>query len=110
MQALKFSNDHQLFALFPCEGRLSHPYLCDGGTLGKDDVVTTVDLSGTAEGMGHTQSVLSNWHTILHMNPELPTLQQILNAECILCHQHGQGKHFYLGWFRRICVDPACSL
>lgn len=27
MQALKFSNDHQLFALFPCEGRLSHPYL-----------------------------------------------------------------------------------
>lgn len=44
MQALKFSNDHQLFALFPCEGRLSHPYLCDGGTVGKDDVVTTVDL------------------------------------------------------------------
>lgn len=73
IQALKFSNNHQLFALFPCEGRLSHPYLHDGDTVGKDDVVTTVDLS--AEEMAYTQSVLSNWHTILHMNPELPTLQ-----------------------------------
>lgn len=75
IQALKFSNDHQLFALFPCEGRLSHPYLRDGDTVGKGDVVTIVDLSGTAEGMGCTQFVLSNWYTILHMNPELPTLQ-----------------------------------